>query len=162
MIDHDRLKEVLHYDPDTGAFTWLVRTSNRIRVGDVAGRTCKDGYRRIGVDGIDYLEHRLAWFYMTGEWPEPEIDHRDGHTENNRWSNFREATRGQNTANSRLRKGKTLPKGVSFRASSGRFLAQIVHKRETIYLGSFSTPEQAHGIYMTAARDLHGEFARAS
>lgn len=162
LITTDRLREVLNYDPTTGAFTWLVRTSSRIHVGDIAGRADPLGYRKIRVDGREYLAHRLAFLFMTGDWPADEIDHRDGEPSNNAWTNLREATRSQNTANTRLRKNKTLPKGVSFRASSGRYIAQIVIHRETKYLGSFATPEDAHRAYLHAARLFHGDFMRAA
>ncbi|WHA40168.1 HNH endonuclease [Agrobacterium larrymoorei] len=158
----DRLKEVLHYDPLTGIWTWLVRTSTRIHIGDVAGRTDPLGYVRIKVDGIEYLAHRLAWFYMTGDNDPAELDHKDGHPSNNRFKNIREATRSQNTANTRLRTGKTLPKGVSLSANGLRYIAQFVHKRVTRYLGTFDTPAEAHAAYMFAAKDHHGAFARAA
>lgn len=32
-----KLRELLHYDPQTGLFTRLVQTSNRVKVGDTAG-----------------------------------------------------------------------------------------------------------------------------
>ncbi len=161
-IDFDRLHEVLHYDPLTGIWTWLVRTSTRIHVGDVAGRSDDLGYVRVKVDGVEYLGHRLAWFYMTGENHPPELDHKDGHPSHNWFTNIRKATRAGNTANTRLRSGKTLPKGVSYRVKTGRYIAQITHKRETIYLGSFATAAEAHARYIFAANDLHGQFARAA
>ena len=161
LITADRLREVLAYDPDTGAFIWQVRTSTRVHVGDVAGRSDPLGYRKIKVDGREYLAHRLAFLAMTGEWPVAEVDHRDGDPANNRWRNLRPATRSQNAANTGLRRAKDLPKGVSYRASSGRYLAQIVTRRETRYLGSFATPEEAHRAYLYAARLFHGSFARA-
>lgn len=158
----DRLHEVLHYDPLTGVWTWLVRTSNRIHIGDEAGRSDPLGYVRIKVDGTEYLAHRLAWFYMTGDNDPAELDHRDGHPSNNRFKNIREATRSQNTANTRLRTGKTLPKGVSLSANGLRYIAQFVHKRVTRYLGTFDSAAEAHAAYMFAAKDHHGAFARAA
>lgn len=161
MITVERLREVLAYDPETGVFTWKVTNSNRAPAGTRAGRVATHGYRRIRIDGTEYAEHRLAWLYMTGNWPEPETDHRDGDPANNRWSNLREATRSQNTANRRLAADRTLPKGVSRSANGKRFVAQFVHQRVVRYLGTFDTASDAHAAYMFAARDHHGEFARA-
>lgn len=67
MITQARLKEILHYNPETGVFTWKIRTSKRIRIGYEAGwvvhRKAAGGkkYRVIGADGATYLSHRLAW-----------------------------------------------------------------------------------------------------
>ncbi len=36
-ITHERLKEVLDYDPATGAFVWKVRMSRKFPVGRKAG-----------------------------------------------------------------------------------------------------------------------------
>ena len=76
MLTQERLKEVLHYDPETGIFMWLVAPNGRIRVGMEAGSS-HDGYIGIKVDRILYKAHRLAWFYMTGEWPANDVDHWD-------------------------------------------------------------------------------------
>ncbi|MCK9994454.1 MAG: hypothetical protein Dbin4_02974, partial [Alphaproteobacteria bacterium] len=98
-LTQSRLKELLHYDPDTGVFTRRVQTSSNARVGDVAGCLHPEGYRHIQIDGKRYAAHRLAWLYMTGEWPTNQLDHLNGVRDDNRWGNLREATHGQNQQN---------------------------------------------------------------
>lgn len=161
MLTAECLREMLHYDPETGVFTWKIAYWRNV-VGSTAGNVKADGYVYLNLLGRRYLAHRLAVFYMTGEFPPAgmETDHRDRDRSNNRWSNLRVATVSQNRANSRRRTGKATEKGVRL-APHGRFQARIIHNGEEIYLGSFATEAEAHAVYMTAARDLHGEFARA-
>jgi hypothetical protein len=96
-----RLKEVVHYDPKTGIFTWLAHVSPQ-RIGTRAGCIVHENYRAIGIDYNGYLEHRLAWLYMTGEWPEFEIDHKNRNKGDNTWENLRDATRSENGYNKPL------------------------------------------------------------
>ncbi len=113
------------------------------------------------VAGKMYKAHRLAWFYMTGEWPPDQIDHIDGDRDNNRLVNLRKATNAQNGANARLSKNNSSGfKGVSFDTSVGRWRASIRRNRQLHYLGFFNTPEEAHAAYASAAVQLFGEFAR--
>jgi hypothetical protein len=150
-----RLRELLHYDKDTGVFRWLERVGEEMRPGDVAG------YVQINVDHRTYQAHQLAWFYMTGRRCRPMIDHRDGNSINNRWSNLRRATATQNSANRRRSLRNTSGyKGVFLCRKSGRWRAFICKKRRRILLGTFATAEAAHAAYATAARKLFGEFAR--
>jgi hypothetical protein len=105
VVTAERLREVLDYDPETGVFTWLVRTGVRIKVGDRAG-TLSGGYRIINVDGIAYRAARLAWLHVTGNWPRNEIDHDNRRRDDDRWENLKDKTsaeqkhnRGRHTAN---------------------------------------------------------------
>src|SRR5262249_16415636 len=108
-----------------------------------------------------YREHQLAWFYMTGRWGRPTIDHRDGNAANNRWNNLRRATWSQNNANRRRPRHNTSGyKGVYFDRTSGNWRAHICKDWHTNYLGLFPTAEAAHAAYAAAARKHHGEFAR--
>ena len=86
-----QLRELLQYDPETGVVTRLVKSSNGIKVGDVAGTADARGYILIRVDGWLHLAHRLAWLHMTCEWPKGMIDHINGVRDDNRWSNLRRA-----------------------------------------------------------------------
>jgi hypothetical protein len=69
----ERLREALSYNPDTGAWTWLVPTGRRVRAGRI---DCQGGWR-IGLDGRYYTGSRLAFLYMTGKWPAHLVDHID-------------------------------------------------------------------------------------
>ena len=152
-----RLRELLHYDKDTGEFRWLERVSNELRPGVVAGNV------HIRVEGRHYSAHQLAWLYVTGRWGRPMIDHCDGNSMNNCWSNLRLATASQNNANRRRSPENTAGyKGVSLVPNSRRRWRAVIHKnRKRIHLGTFATSEEAHAAYVAAARKLFGEFARA-
>lgn len=157
----ERVKEVLHYDPETGDFTWLKNKCKRIRRGDPAGWITNRGYVRVRVDHIARYAHRLAFLYQTGTWPSNDIDHIDCNPSNNAWVNLREATKVQNQANIGVRRGNRLGvKGV--RKQLNRYRATIRVYGKTVHLGSFLTPEEAHAAYMAEATKLYGEFARSA
>jgi hypothetical protein len=107
MLTVERLKELLHYEPETGVFTWLVNKGPFL-AGDIAGRSvgCKK-YPRVGIDGDRYIAARLAWLYMTGEWPKHVIDHIDRNPLNTRFCNLRDVTQSKNCFNAGKRSHNT-------------------------------------------------------
>lgn len=171
-LTYERLREALHYDPMTGVFTWLIPGcgpgGGGVRgVGKPAGRVSKAGYVRLSVDNVRYRAHRLAWFYMTGQWPALQVDHKNGVRHDNRWRNLREATQVQNSANMmRQRPASGMPKGVicykNSRTGTVRYRAHIMVDGRSIYLGSFRQLQEAADAYSAAAREHFGEFARAA
>ncbi len=159
VLTQARLKELLHYNPDTGVFTWL-QSRSVVKKGDVAGSTYGPGYQGIGIDGTVYLSHRLAFLYMTNVVPEHEVDHKNNRKTDNRWENLRQATRTQNLRNVGVRAcSKSGIKGVRFIKKQGKWSARIRHNKKQIWLGVFDTCEQAANAYKNAAEKLHGEFA---
>lgn len=157
MFDASYARSVFSYDPETGVITWKVSTGPRARVGARAGRVReKDGYRHLKHGGKMILEHRLAWLLHTGEWPENELDHRDGDRANNRIANLREATRSENNRNA-LKPPRALPRGVT--CQDGLFLASISTGGERVYLGTYETAKEAGEVYAAFAKMFHGEFA---
>lgn len=98
-IDHEDLKRALSYDPETGVFTRLVRASNRPAGSPAGYKQQRDGYILVRVLGQTFSAHRLAWFYMTGAWPDQEIDHINRMRADNRWENLRDVTRAVNMEN---------------------------------------------------------------
>lgn len=162
MIDHATLKQVLDYDPSTGAFTWLVRRRSTRPVGTLAGYVHPvQGRLFIYVMGKNYIASRLAWYWMTGEWPDGEIDHKDRNPLNNRWDNLRRATKSQNGANRGIRPDNSVGlKGV--KRCRGKYQGRIrVHGKE-IHLGTYDTPDEAHAAYVNAASHYFGDYARAA
>lgn len=172
--DHATLLTLLHYDPDTGVFVWLprpvlgdpqVKRWNSRWVGKVAGSPWKGStsgpYWKLVIFWQVHYAHRIAWFYMTGEWPSEEIDHRDTNGLNNRWENLRQATGMQNHQNMKLTKLSTTGfKGVCLDKRCGRYVAHITIQRRARRIGSFATAEEAHAAYCEAAKKHFGEFAR--
>jgi hypothetical protein len=153
------LRELLHYEPETGVWTWRVRPANCMRVGDIAGTDHIRGYRAILIARRQYLAHRLAWLYMTGAWPR-EIDHIDCNKANNCWANLREATHSQNVANIRRRRDNTSGlKGVCWHRAHNCWGAYITIKGKQRHLGYFDTSQEAGLTRATVSYGAFGEFA---
>lgn len=160
-LDAETLQRLLHYDPETGVFTRLIRTSFRINTGEIAGTVKNKGYIVISVCAKYYYAHRLAFLYMTGKWPDRHIDHVDLDGTNNAWRNLRPATRSQNNSNVSLRRdNRTGVKGVRY--IRGKWQAAIRSRGERHHLGTFKTINEAADAYAAACARLHGEFGRAS
>lgn len=157
-LTQSRLKELLSYDKDTGLFK---RLTGQFK-GRTAGWIAKDGYRYLHVDGQNYLAHRLAWLYETGEFPIGVLDHIDRNKRNEAFSNLRDCSNSDNTVNStKLRDNKsTSYKGVRNlrNGSVNKFAAQIGKDGKSLHLGVFPTPEAAAIAYNNKAKELFGEF----
>lgn len=159
-ITAEQLKQYLHYNPDDGSFTWIKRPAYRIKVGSKAQSKDANGYISICLLGKTNQAHRLAWLYMTGEWPSNLIDHINRNPSDNRWCNLREATRAQNNYNIKKSVRNTSGyKGVSFHKNTNKWKATINVKCKPIHLGLFDNKEQAAEAYIQAAKKYHGEFA---
>lgn len=133
-MNDKKLKSVLRYDPETGLFTWLVRTSNRIKVGDVAGSIDAYGYRQIKVFGRIYKTHRLAFLYMTGSFPADQIDHINRIPDDNRWINLRAVSNAENQRNHGIQKNNTSGfMGVCRDKSCNSWRVTATHEGRQIY-----------------------------
>lgn len=155
----ERLRQALHYDPNTGVFTWCVerrgpKTKNRI-AGSIAGSK----YRIISIDGERFPASHLAWMYMTGQWPDGLIDHINQNKIDDRWCNLREADHSTNRANTGLRSSNTSGiKGVHFDRRFRKWAMQI-RCRDQIIVSHHPTAEEAAAEYNRQAVRLFGEFA---
>jgi hypothetical protein len=157
------IRSILDYDPEMGIFSWKNRSDvpkrwNARYAGRIAGKT--DNKKRIvlKINNKSYLASRIAWIFMTDEWPENLIDHRDMNPSNNRWDNLREANDSQNQSNRACpNNNKCGVKGVH--AVGNRYRAMI---KRNIHLGYFETKEEALMAYSEASKKMFGEFARAT
>lgn len=163
MISQKRLKELLHYDPESGVFVWKVtRSINGLaNAGSIAGSVVESGYIHIMVDGKQYKAHRLAWLYVHGEFPPKHIDHANGNPSDNRLVNLRPASHSENACNQGKKSTNTSGWcGVSFHKQSGKHRAEIMLAGNCHYLGGYDSPEIAAAVYNHVCQQVHGEFAR--
>lgn len=163
MLTLERLKELLHYDPATGQFTHAKQRGN-VAAGQVAGNRKDDGYLRTKLDGKFYRLNRLAVFYMTGAWPEGDVDHQNRNRADNSWDNLRVLTRAanlQNTARARRRSTSGLV-GAHRSGLPGKWTSAITANGVTHRLGMFDSPEEASAAYLAAKARLHPSYVPAS
>lgn len=150
-----RLLEVLAYDPSTGIFTWRKNQGN-VKCGSRAGGLDVEGYRRIKHKKQHFKEHRLAWLFTYGVWPEKELDHINGVRSDNRIANLREASNRENHQNRRSNRNSTSKYlGVSYCTNSKKFKAGITVNKCRTHLGYFSSEEAAYAAYCEAKARLH-------
>ena len=157
----ERLRALLHYDPETGIFTWRGKPNGRVAEGAIAGSNTKSDYRQIRIEGMYYSSNRLAVLYMTGKWPKHLVDHRNNNKRDDKWNNLRPATRSQNNSNAVRRKDNSSGhKGVSWSKVAKKWRARISHEGKKIALGHYDSLQDAAAAYAVAAFKYHGEFAR--
>lgn len=157
-MDLSRVQSLLDYCPETGIFKWKVnRGTGR------AGATLKpnaEGYIKVTIDGKRYQCHNIAWLLVYGEWPSGLVDHKNCNTRDNRIENLRMTDRQGNAANARKRKDNTSGvKGVSWKASHQRWVAQCSFKGVVHYLGLYDSIKEAEIVVKAFRRKVHGEFA---
>ena len=156
----ERLKQLLHYDPLTGHFTWLVRRNQNSAPGKRAGVVGANGYTYVCLDQRKYLAHRLALFYANGEWPAKLLDHKHG-DKGAALSRLRPADKSQNGANRGKPSNNTSGfKGAFYDKKAQVWFSQIQYRKRLHYLGRYESAEDAHEAYSLVAEMLQGEFAR--
>lgn len=156
----EHLKSLLKYDQDTGIFTWryLAGSGGKYKAGSIAGTKGRHGggYIEITILGQLFKAHRLAWLYMTGEFPKSQIDHINRDRADNRWSNLREATLQQNLKNKTCYKSNTTGcPGVTWHKRIKKFQARISSDCKRIHLGYYENIHDAESVYKIAKAKMH-------
>lgn len=147
-ISAEDLRQLVHYDPDTGVFTWLQSKYQPYRIGKRAGSRMNNGYRRIFIGEKAVTEHRLAWLYMTGSWPERHIDHINGNRADNRFCNLRDVSRSANLHNVQRANKNAGSKYRGVSLANGAWVMQIMVNGKRVRVPGFSTEEDAARCYL--------------
>lgn len=158
-VTAQRLRDLLRYEPETGEFIWRAHRKGRHSIeGKQAGFVNRRGYRIFGIDGRPVQAHRAAWLYIYGEWPKGVIDHLNGVKTDNRIANLFCTTNllnNQNIVCATVR-SKSGFRGVSKSPLKGdRWDARICHSGIHKFIGTFSTPEEAHAAYLAEKKRVH-------
>jgi hypothetical protein len=154
----EHLRELFHYDPETGVIT---RRSDGHEVFAVRATR---GYLQGNLSGQCLKAHRVAWAIVHGEWPEF-IDHINGDTRDNRLANLRDVTKAENARNAKLSKANLCGvAGVYHVKRTGRWAARIKVDGKSIWLGEYPSMDEAAKVRAKAQRDygFHPNHGRAA
>ena len=146
LPSYEFISQILDYDEETGEFTWKIRPSRRVKIGDKAGGKTTKGYITIGYKGQVWLAHRLAWLLSVGEDPGDLIDHIDEDKCNNRIDNLRISDNSKNIARSMD------PVCCVKQAWNGRYQAVYTLDGTKYYCGTYDTKEEASKVGRAARK----------
>lgn len=145
-LSYQILTTCLDYNSETGVFIWKKRFNSlsRAKIGSIAGGVQPDGYIKIGLNGAVYAAHRLAWYYVYGNWPRQHIDHINHNRTDNRIKNLREVNISENGRNRKLdKRNKSGVTGVYWAKYANKYEVRICSNSKKYFGGMFYDIEQA-------------------
>jgi len=179
-ITVEMLRERLTYNPNTGLLFWKRRTPdqfcaflqhskkwsriqtpetqtrrwNKMFAAKAAGNPSGPmGYFKLTIFKTTLSSHRVAWAIHYGEWPKEQIDHINGDGGDNRILNLRAVSQLENAKNQKIpSSNKSGVRGISWRKTKGKWVAQIGVNSKTVILGSFSSLSKAIVVRKTAEK----------
>lgn len=164
MVTPERLREILHYNPETGDLVWKRREpktrGDNVFNAKYAGKIAfayigSEGYRYGCINGHGRLAaHRVIWAIVHGVFPEF-IDHINGNRSDNRLANLRAVTKSQNAQNQKCRSDNTSGMmGVNWSNQHNRWRVRIQHNGKRVHVGMYDCIEEAKAAKQTVETQL--------
>lgn len=164
MVTQQQLKELLRYDPLDGSWAWRVQRRGTARLDDPhgcpVGHVDTKGRLTIGINKRVYRASRLAWLYMTGEWPNGRVYPLDGDPGNMAFANLgvqvcngtkrpRKRPSGYRHGPLAYRRGSSGVRGVS-QEKGGQWIARVTLDGRRRFLGRFVEEQSAIDAVLSA------------
>lgn len=144
-VTAEQVRELFDYSPVTGLLRYRKdgagRGGHNQVAGAVAGTTADDGYVVVHIKSKVFLAHRVIWLWMTGEWPQEQVDHENRLRNSNAWHNLREASNRQNHANRTDNKSGHV--GVMWEKARGKWKAYARIDYTMHNIGRYDTVAEA-------------------
>lgn len=158
-IKHNDLINDMNYDPDTGLFTW--KTPGKARqMGRVLGTNDGEGWLQLQYQQKKVRLNVLAYFYMTGQWPDGLVDHINKDKTDNRWENLRVVTASQSQMNRGMHvTNKSGYKNISRKKNKDLWVVQIYKDRKKVVEKCFKHIDEAVAYRDEMLPLIHGEHA---
>ena len=154
------LRQLLHYEPETGKLFWKPRDislfegkyrqrAHAIFAARFEGKEALTadngyGYKQGRIFDKLHMAHRVIWALVHGEWPSQDVDHINGNRSDNRAENLRAVSRTENMRNARRPNHNTSGHiGVRWQPNAGKWRARIKVDRRTIHVGYFDSLDAA-------------------
>ena len=152
-LTQELLKELAHYDLESGKFTRIKSTSPRFigKLPCAMDGLHSQGYYVVMVNGKSYPAHKLAVLYVDGYLPDRSVrvDHINGDTLDNRWENLRVVAPGENVRNQKATKHTESGHTGVFKKGD-KYTAHIRIDKVLKHLGTFTTLEKAVQVRKSA------------
>jgi hypothetical protein len=156
-VNKEILNDIFNYQD--GSLFWKKNTGRRTKIGDIAGRSCSNGYRMVGLFKRAYLEHRLIFMFHNGYFPK-EVDHIDGDKLNNKIENLRPASHLENLLNQKIRTNNVSGhKNVGWASREQKWRVRLTVNRKDKHIGYFDDRELADLVAVEAVNKFHKEFS---
>lgn len=151
MLDQETLKKYVTYCPESGKFfSTGQKYSNKTTNCEVGTVHKTKGYRYITIKGKTYRAQRLAFLWMTGQWPATQVDHINRIKDDNSWNNLRDVTPTRNSWNRPVYKtNKSGYTGVVWNKKQEKWQVLCRSEGNQVFLGLYVDVHEAGQVANT-------------